>query len=146
MTTAAHRDLAAWLLAQEMGNDSTPGSVYEAAERVCQEMGRRLTELVTAEGYRALLARAVHLARPEFPFLRPITSGSATDSCLAALRTPPDDLDPAMSHGAYTAVLGGVIALVTTFIGEELALRVVRDAWPDASLGDRGPRLEEART
>ena len=144
--TATYRNSAARLIAQEMSEASPPGSVYDAADRVCQRMHRRLTELVTAEGYQALLDRAVHQARAEFPFLPPIRSEGVSDACLGGLRYPVADVDPALNREALVAVLGGVLGLLSTFIGEELASRVLRDVWPGASYGHAPAPLKETRT
>ena len=144
--TPAQRDLAWWLLEQELGDAPEPATLADAAELACQKLCRRLARLVTVAGYQALLARALHLARGEFPFLEGVQAGAIEDPCLDGLRARLEGVDPATIRDALTAVLAGVIGLLVTFIGEDLALRLVRDVWPDAPFGEAGPRGEEAPT
>ena len=133
--TPAQRDLALWLLEAEMGDARAPEALLDAAERTCQKLCRRLAMLVTVVGYRALLARALHLARGEFPFLDGVRAGATDSACFDGLRTKTEGIDPAMLRAALTTVLASVIGLLTTFIGEDLTLRLVRDVWPDAPFG-----------
>ena len=106
-------------------------AIPDAAERACQKLSRRLARLVTVDGYRALLWRSLQVARREFPSLAGISAGSQSEACLAGLASV-DDVDTANLHAALTEVLAGVVGLLTTFIGNELAIQVVRDVWPEA--------------
>jgi hypothetical protein len=130
--TPAQRDLALWLLEAEMGDAREPEALLDAAERVCQKLCRRLTRLITVIGYQALLARALHLAKGEFPLLDEVRAGATDDACFDGLRAKTKGVDPVMLRAALTTVLASVIGLLTTFIGEDLTLRLVRDVWPDA--------------
>ena len=42
------------------------------------------------------------------------------------------DVEPTQVQEGIGAVLANLIGLLDTFIGEDLALRLVREAWPDA--------------
>jgi hypothetical protein len=139
--TPAQRDLALWLLEEEMGDAQESEALLDAAERACQKLCRRLAKLVTVVGYQALLARALHLARGEFPFLEGVRPGVTEDACFDGLRTKTEGIDAVMLRAALTTVLAQVIGLVTTFIGDALTLRLVRDVWPDAPFG--GETLQE---
>jgi hypothetical protein len=59
--------LAQWLIQREVSDagELLPGP--EAAERACLKFGQRLALLFTAAGSGALLSRAIHLARTNFP-------------------------------------------------------------------------------
>jgi hypothetical protein len=59
-----HADLATWLLATEMGSDGRVG----AAERACQKLSGGLSRSISPAAAQALVARALHHARAEFPF------------------------------------------------------------------------------
>lgn len=143
LLTPAHRDLANWLLAQEVHDPAEPKALQDAAERACQKLSERLTRLVTLAGYQALVARAVHLARGEYPFLEGVRPGSTSDVCLDGLQIQIETVDTATLHDGLTEVLAGVIGLLVTFIGEDLALRLVRDVWPDAPFGGSSPQQQE---
>lgn len=129
-----------------MGDVREPEALLDAAERACQKLCRRLARLVTVAGYQALLARALHLARAEFAFLDGVRAGATEDACFEGLRATMEGIEPAMLRAALTAVLAGVIGLLTTFIGGDLAVRLVRDVWPDAPFGGTSLRhAEEAQ-
>ena len=131
MVPVAHHDLAAWALASEIRDGQEEKDVDVAAQRACLKLGQRLSELVTVEGYRALLVRAVQLAAVDFPFLKGASRRSQSDACLGDI-APSDGVSNGALRDALTAVLAGVISLSITFIGESLTLRAVRDVWPDA--------------
>ena len=128
----AMRNLARRLLALE----ATPGATgareagHEAV-RVCEKLRISLTRLAGADGFAALLRRTLALSRAEVPALSRITvePDCAMDG-LEALASEEAD-GGAAAAGALTAHLLG---LLVTFIGEPLTLRLVREAWPDASL------------
>ncbi|MGD9892654.1 MAG: hypothetical protein AB7R89_13470 [Dehalococcoidia bacterium] len=141
--TPAQRNLARWLLAQELGTVPEV-ALPDAAERACQKLGRRLTRLVTEVGYQALLARALHLARGEFPVLDEVRAGRLADVCLDGLPARAA-VEPATLREALTAVLAAIIGLLVTFIGGDLTLRVVHDVWPEAPFGGMDLLGEEAQ-
>lgn len=139
-------DLARWLLAREIGHASEPEALPDAAERACHKLFQRLARLVTMSGCQALLARALHLAQTEYLFLDGVRAGTIEDTCLDGLRETAAGLEPSSLRAALTAVLAGVIGLLATFIGDELALRLVHDVWPDAPFGANPQHMEESQT
>ncbi len=141
--TPAQRELALWLLEEEMGDGPGPLALLDAAERSCLKLGSRLARLITAVGFQALLARALHLARGEFPFLDGVQTGTTEAACLVGLREKAVGIEPAMLRAALTTVLASVIGLLSTFIGDDLTVRLVRDVWPDAPFGRTSPRQVE---
>jgi hypothetical protein len=144
--SAAQQELAYWLLASELSDTSEPGALFDAAERVCGKLSRRLARLITADGYSAILARALHLAMADFPFLDGVRPSGATNACLDGLRELAHTVDAPRIREAVVAVLAGTIALLGTFIGEELALHLVRDIWPGAPFGGTEAGILEAET
>ena len=100
----------------------------DVAERVLRRLSPGVTTLVTARGYRSLLARALRLAQVEFPALDAIripTSGGYLGRRPASHAGAPDD--------GLVSLIANLIALLATFIGDELTGNLIRDAWPDAS-------------
>ena len=130
-TTAVQRDLARWLLAREMDDRQDPAALSDAADRASQKLCQRLTMLVTPAGSHALLARALHLARAEFPFLEGVQACPPPEICLVGVRERVHGVEPALAQHGLAAILASLIGLLITFIGEDLALRLVRDVWPD---------------
>ena len=130
--TPAQRELALWLLEEEMGPVRGSEALLDATEHACQKLGRRLARLVTVVGYQALLSRALHLARGEFPFLDGAQAGATEADCFDGLRATAGGIEPAILHAGLATVLANLIGLLMTFIGEDLALHLVRDVWPEA--------------
>jgi len=119
--TKAARDF--W--ARDAVDVGAPEEVIAAAERICVQLQAGLGRWVGATGYRALLDRAVGLARAEHPALSRLSChGSDEQEIAAAVR----------AHGA-AEVTAGMVALVATLIdllsrtvGEEMAVELVNQA------------------
>jgi hypothetical protein len=130
MLTPAQQELASWLVQHERAVDGhrKPDGLLEPTEQVLRRMSPGVTALVTTAGYRALLARALHVARTQFPALEGVQVGYG-DAFLDASAASGAALDE-----GFVALVGTVIALLVTFIGEDLTSNLIRRAWPDAPL------------
>ena len=64
--TPAVRNLALWLLAQEV-IEVKPSEKMDATFRVCGKLRESLSTLAGAAGYRSLISRALTLAKKEAP-------------------------------------------------------------------------------
>jgi len=114
--------------------------VLTAAERTCQMLCIRLAKLVTAAGCQSLLARAIHLAAADAPFLRDVRAGMVPGACLEGVQ---ESTHAAMADGATAdqtragleAIITHLVNLLALFIGPDLTGRLVHDVWPDAPLG-----------
>jgi hypothetical protein len=142
--TPAHRELARWLLAREVDHHREPIDLAAAAEAACRKLGHRVARLVTFVACQALLARALHLARRDFPFLEGVRPGPSPDVCLEGLAERLRGVEHARATEGLAAVLANVLGLLATFIGDEITMRLVRDAWPDARLGGADAGTEGA--
>ena len=128
--SSSTRDLARRLLAVEAASQSaTDPPVHEAA-RVLENLRIALTRFAGADGFTSLLRRALALARADAPALQTVTL--KPDGSLNGLDVLPVD---ATSGGpeAAVAIIAQLLGLLITFIGEPLTLRLVREAWPDAT-------------
>lgn len=145
-TTTAQRNLAGWLLAREREDHQELTALPDAAERAYQKLCQRLAQLVTMAGSHALLARALHLARVEFPFLEGVRPCPPPEFCLEGVRERVRGVEPTMAQHGLASILASLIGLLVTFIGEDLALRLVRDVWPDVPLAETDLDTQEATT
>lgn len=127
----AHLELARWLLAQEMSDARDTLAVSAAAEQACQQLLERLARLITPNGCRALLSRALHLARADFKFLRGIEPGQTAGRYLEGLSKSADGTDAGQVRTGLTSLLGTLIGLVALFIGEHLMARLLLEVWPN---------------
>lgn len=138
MVTPANQELARWLLAHEMEGRPEAGTPQEAVQRVTTKLSAGVTLLVSSDGYRALLGRALFLARAEYDVLDGVRVGTS-DFSIEGLR------ETGTAHEALVAFLAHVIALLARFIGDDLTGKLIRQRWPDAPLGASGPRRRKER-
>ena len=127
------RALAEQLLRLEAGRGGGDAAQPHEGVRVCEKLGVALTRFAGPEGFASLLRRALALARADAPSLRAVTI--KPDGSLEGL----DALASGTQNGGPEAVVGIVahlLGLLVTFIGAALTLRLVREAWPDASFGE----------
>jgi hypothetical protein len=129
LVSPAHSDVTSWLLAEESGGEADTRGLSAAAERVCQKLSRRLSRLVSPDGCKALLSRALHLARREFSFLEGVRAGAPPDVCLEGLDDRTHDVDASDARKGLLALLGTLLDLLVGFIGEDLTLCLVREVW-----------------
>jgi len=103
----------------------------------------RLVALIGPTGYATLVARAVRLAQTAHPAVEHVTVDDGPTEAQGSLRGVREVVETARASGAdpravedgLTAILAHVIGLLITFIGEDLALRLVREAWPELAHG-----------
>ena len=129
--TSAEVRLARWILAEEMSGAEAE-ALADGAARAWLKLSSRLQHIFTVAGCEALGRRAVYLAQDDFPFLR----GSAGTIGFDGFAEAFDAQDEQQARAATEAVYANLINLLVTFIGEDLALRALRDVWPGASLRD----------
>ena len=126
------RDLARRLLAAS----TTVSDPHEhVVARVCETLRVPLTRFAGADGFTALLRRALALASAEVPSLRGIKI--AADCRLEGLEqlAAVVDTGPGEAGEASVAITAHLLGLLVIFIGEPFTLRLVREAWPKASPG-----------
>jgi hypothetical protein len=114
------RDLARRLVAHEAAAEVSPMDKSSTC-RVCEKLRRPLSTLIGSAGYRALLARAMTLAKREAP-------------ALAAVQVKEDaSLDGLVGEAvqANAEIIAQLLELLTAFIGESQTLRLLHDIWPD---------------
>jgi hypothetical protein len=103
--SAAHLEVANWLLSQQLNTASDPARVTEAAECVLRKLLRRLAMLITPIGCQALLSRALHLARADFPFLGRLEAGMTDDAWLLGIHPGLDGLETGLLRHVQAAKL-----------------------------------------
>ena len=131
--------IRAWaerLLAVEAANPAASELHTHVAVRVSEKLRISLTRFVGADGFAALQKRALALARTDVPSLQTVKI------------TPegrPEGIEEADKDGeAATAMTAHLLSLLITFIGESLAIRMMRDAFPDVA-GRMNEKSEESK-
>jgi hypothetical protein len=129
--------LAQRLFLHEVGVLGAPVALAEAAERVNARLRGHLARLIGRTGYTVLVARAVRLAQAEVPALEAyITVNTLDTGADGGLRGVHDfvlahDGEQGVAEAGLIVMLGTIIELLSTFIGEDLAFSLVRNAWPE---------------
>lgn len=119
--------LARRLLAFEAGHDDAAEARGDVVVRVIEELRLRLIKFAGMDGFRALLTRALTLAKAEVPALSKVRVG--VDGSLEAF-VGIERSDEVVQAG--TVLVAHVLQLLVTFIGEPLTLHLIRDTWPNA--------------
>jgi hypothetical protein len=129
-TSEERRSLEVWRAFSTRLMIVHPQHRLRRAEDAFVELGNRLTMLVGREGYRALLARALHLAAAEFPRLSAVRPASSTPGRLVGLQR--DSRRPATRDEApaLAATLAAILCLLDQFLGNDLTHDLVSEVWP----------------
>src|SRR5580658_223115 len=128
------RNFAKRIIACEANGHKSAHAHIPDTFHVFERLRPPLAALMGNGGFRALLSRALTLARPEAPWLQAIHVKS--DGALAAS----EEIHAQMSSDAMivgrVALLAELLGLLVAFIGENLTSRLVLEVWPDAPLND----------
>ena len=125
-------DLARRLVALEAAS-ATDAPAHEALQ-VCEKLRISLTRFAGLDSFTALLRRALALARTDVPVLQSVTvTADGQFQGTEEIGSAAGDV----SVQAATAITAHLLGLLATFIGEPLTLRLVREAWPEASLEEK---------
>jgi hypothetical protein len=143
--TPAQVALAYWLIGRELDDGGNRLPASEAAERASQKFGNRLALLVTFAGSEALLSRARHLARTNFPAFDQQRTARTVEALTERLRQSTNGVHADRSDDASSAVFASLIALVSSFIGEDLTLRMLHDVWTELPLPQPAPHANNGK-
>ena len=123
-------DFARRLLMHEAGGTLRTEDLVDAMERACQVLHADLAPLLSAAGVNALFGRATALAGRTFPPLAAIAAVRAPDCSFEGLRQALDGCGPSEAADMLVAIFANFLGLLIEFIGENLGLRKVHEAWP----------------
>lgn len=105
------------------------GSVLRGAERVLVDIGTQLTDLIGADGYRALVGRAVRLAAVEFHVLAHVRTAESPPGRLFVQGE--QQMNPAHAYTlleASAAIFTHLVDLLAEFLGDDVVARVLRQS------------------
>ena len=141
------RNFAKRIVACESKGDPSADVTPPEAFHVFEKLRPQLTVLMGNGGFRALLSRALALARAEAPWLRAIHV--EPDGALGGLEETKAKLSSDAIFVGLVALLAQLLGLLVAFIGENLTLRLVLEIWPTATINDldlaRGKNHEETK-
>lgn len=137
------RKFARWLLAREAAAARPADANAPVAFRVCENLRRTLGRLAGVAGFRSLLARALALASHEVSWLK--TVQVREDGSLEGLEKAEAELFQSEISRGEAILVAQLIALLVSFIGEALTLRLVQESWAEVTLQDLNPETERKR-
>jgi hypothetical protein len=124
------------MLAREAGTGADSRAIAAAAHRLSERFAEQLTPLIGAAGVAAICARSLHLTQRNVRGLAPVRASAQGDAPFALLQRLLEQQEPAAATEAAVVLLATVSELLTSFIGEGLTTRLLREAWPDDFAGD----------
>jgi hypothetical protein len=99
-----------------------------AFDTLCRRLRDRLQPLFGTAAVGALFVRSVHVATGEYPWLGEIVL-KGQDSCSVDGSPTLGALDVNTLHEGLATVLAHNIGLLSAFVGEDLVLPLVQQAW-----------------
>ncbi|MEP6672638.1 MAG: hypothetical protein ABJF10_25970 [Chthoniobacter sp.] len=127
-------ELAARLVAQEMGSKDSSGPAPPAAFHVCEKLRPYLSTLMGKAGFQAVLSRALAVASVKTPWLKAVQVKA--DGALEGWDQPEAQVAAKELTEGCVLLVSHLLGLLDAFIGHHLTLRMVRDVWPKLSLED----------
>ncbi len=128
------RDFAERLIAYEARGNKTSGTKTPVAFHVCEKLRPHLETLMGKAGFRAVLSRALAVAGAEVPWMRAILVNG--DGSLEGWDKAEVPVEANKLEAGGVLLIAQLLGLLVAFIGENLTLRLVRDAWPKLSFDD----------
>ncbi len=116
---------------RETSDQESAEAQLHAAIAVCERLRQPLVTFAGAEGFRSLLSRALTLSKGQEPSLCVLIVN--LDGKIQ-LKEPNTKLGPNAHGNAGILLIGHLLFLLTTFIGQSLTFQLVQQTWPD--LGD----------
>lgn len=135
------RTLAEQVLRHEGWGGQEPAAAADALQRAYARLHRRLVVLIGSVGFAALFARALRLAQDDFPALQGVTLNAQSEEGLQRLDAyvTASAGDPAVATAGLAAILAHLIGLLIIFTDEDIAVRLVHEAWPELGQDGSGP-------
>jgi hypothetical protein len=124
-------DVARRLLTSEAKSHASSEELAYATERVCQKLLRYLSRLLGHDGSYALLRRSLKHAQTKFALLESVK----TDPDTSGIKGLVESLryqEPAATLEMCVGMIESFLALFASFVGEDLARKLVEEAFIDA--------------
>ena len=118
------------LLGREAGGDTSAEGLANACIRTINRIYRHLDLIIGEPGLAALLARALYLAKQQYPFLGSVEIGSLAESdplpglhAAVAVRSASD------AREGVVVIIACFVDLFTSIVGQEFGERLIEGAW-----------------
>jgi hypothetical protein len=132
LSTSSARHVAARIYAEEVGETAGDEEAIGAAKRIHAKLGSALAPVLGGTGFNAVFARSVQKATRAYPCLEEVVS-TDSDTFLERLWACLTKQAPADTPEIVSGILGRFLALLSTFIGDELTFRLLGITWLEAA-------------
>ncbi|AUX39585.1 uncharacterized protein SOCE26_009790 [Sorangium cellulosum] len=136
--------LSRWIMEREVAGREAPADVAEGIEGAFRRLYQVMSTVIGPVGFQAVLTRAVHLTRRASPGLGACDVTCGETVVMKGLSGVIEREGAAGAIAAAAALLGNVVALLSSFIGEDLTFRLLRRGWTGLPGGGEGSGAEES--
>jgi hypothetical protein len=130
MSPWSARLLAERIVADEEARVGSAGEAVSAVKAIHEKLAWVVSSVVGDAGFVGMFARTLRKIRSAHPCLAGLTSTEADP--IEGLWRCLEGQDPATVRTVAVALLDGFLTLLSTFIGDELTLRLFLSTWPGA--------------
>lgn len=109
-----------------------PDEVCEVALALWSQLSKSLEAIIGREGFEALYDRSLHLAGAAFPWLTAPQLAPGKHPRFDRLKLVLQSRSPDETEKATVILLSTFIEVLSTLIGRNLTLNILRAAWGDA--------------
>lgn len=131
LASSTTKDLALRLVSAEASSGPSSGQPFDLAIRVCERLRLPFTKLAGNAGFSSFMSRSLTLAKVDAPTLRFLEVQE--NGALARNGLQVDGHGLGKDSGADIVLVGQLLHLLVTFIGERLTLTLILETWPGAS-------------
>ena len=125
------RDFAVRLIGYETRRHGTSDDKVPSARLASERLRPHLSKFMGNIGFNALLSRALVLGIADVPWLSSVRV--KTDGSLEGFEGLSAQIAPEEFTEGCVTLFSHLLGLLAAFIGEELTLRLVSEAWPELS-------------
>ncbi|WP_437814921.1 hypothetical protein [Sorangium sp. So ce1078] len=142
---ATVRVLSRWIIEHEIAGRERPADIAQGIESAFRRLHQVMSTVIGPLGFQAVLTRAVHVTRRASPGFGAydVTCGDAV--VMKGMSEMIEREGAAQASAAAVVLVDNVIALLSSFIGEDLTFRLLRRGFPGLPGGGaEGSGAEEA--
>jgi hypothetical protein len=138
------QQLAQRIFDRQLENRVDSAEVASAIEQTFARLEQPMMAMVGEVGFRAVMARALHLTRAALPKEALPPSATAVSGSNGGWSVAVESAGIERARVSAEALLAQVLGLMRSFIGEDLTVRTVRRAWTDLTASAEGSESGEA--
>ncbi|XXY45770.1 hypothetical protein WME91_37790 [Sorangium sp. So ce269] len=132
------------IIERELAGREDPADIAAGIEGAFRRLYEVISTVIGPIGFQAVLARAVHLTRRTDPGFGACDVTCGETVVMKGLSGMIEREGATQASAAAVALLGNVIALLCSFIGEDLTFRLLHRGWTGLPGGGEVSGAEEA--